>query len=679
MQSVMVDGETTRRDVLSTIGVIGHGTLWRRSHTGSTLSVQTSGPVTIDRTVDDLVVLPAAQNATVTGTATLDPGTDFIVRVTSRDDPRFVKSAGAVVSDDGTWSATFDLSEAIDGQTFTIAVIFNGDRVATASGRIGPLTASFSFSDQTAEDDGTVVIIGEARLEVGGFIAIHEETPTGPIIGVSEYLTGGVIYADLAIRLDSSVTGETLLVATAHLDTNGDQTFDFIENPSLDQPYEENGDPVSDEAIVTGTTPVTPTVSPSPPEPTTAPPPTIRRQPTPEPPPPSGSGIDVVIAGTGGFLGVWVLRKANARLRRGDDDGNDGDEENRQPTAQIVYAPENPEPGRPVLFDGTLSFDPDPGDHIVGYDWTIGDTDTTGQRVVHVFGQTGEVDVELVVTDTQGETGTQTKTVAVEVTEGKLELEAAHPDASGTERTNLRDEYVTFTNAGDAALDLDGWTIHDAAEEEDRVREGDHTFTIPEGVVLDPEATLTVHTGSAPDADEFEEGATDRHLYWGKRRPIWNNDADIIVVSDDADHPVLATRYERTETGEYEFEPLDAGGLGDWFPPVAVNTRGRTPFLNVSIDPQMGLTAISNAIEFIAGALFLRGPKEFVDSWALITGFLLVSLMTWILSTTIGMLEPSIEAIGPILLLLGALSMTIFGGTIVLLQRAIEFLVDSVT
>ena len=111
-------------------------------------------------------------------------------------------------------------------------------------------------------------------------------------------------------------------------------------------------------------------------------------------------------------------------------------------------------------------------------------------------------------------------------TAGTLSLVEVHADASGDEWDNLNDEYLVFTNAGDAALDLSGWTVRD---------EADHTYRFPDGVTLDPGASVTLHTGTGTDS------ATDR--YWGSGAPVWNNGGDTVVVTDDEGTVVLRETY----------------------------------------------------------------------------------------------------------------------------------------
>ncbi|WP_436932433.1 lamin tail domain-containing protein [Halosimplex halobium] len=122
-------------------------------------------------------------------------------------------------------------------------------------------------------------------------------------------------------------------------------------------------------------------------------------------------------------------------------------------------------------------------------------------------------------TATDGETETASADPA-------LALEAVHADAAGDDQENLNDEYVVFRNTGDETLNLSGWTVADAA---------DHTYTVPDGVTLAPNATVTLHTGSGTD--------TDSDLYWGAGTPIWNNGGDTVIVTTKDGEEVLRETY----------------------------------------------------------------------------------------------------------------------------------------
>ena len=84
------------------------------------------------------------------------------------------------------------------------------------------------------------------------------------------------------------------------------------------------------------------------------------------------------------------------------------------PTAEFSFQPDRPRVGERVRFDASDSFDPD--GTIVEYEWDFdedGSTDARGRTVEHVFDAAGERRVTLTVTDDDGLTGSQTRTITV--------------------------------------------------------------------------------------------------------------------------------------------------------------------------------------------------------------------------------------------------------------------------
>ncbi len=84
------------------------------------------------------------------------------------------------------------------------------------------------------------------------------------------------------------------------------------------------------------------------------------------------------------------------------------------PTAEFSVTPTEPVVGETVTLDGSDSFDPDGS--IESYEWDVdgdGSVDATGQRIQRVYDTAREVEVTLTVTDDDGLTGSQTKTVRV--------------------------------------------------------------------------------------------------------------------------------------------------------------------------------------------------------------------------------------------------------------------------
>lgn len=99
-----------------------------------------------------------------------------------------------------------------------------------------------------------------------------------------------------------------------------------------------------------------------------------------------------------------------------------------------------------------------------------------------------------------------------------------HADAEGDDSENLNDEYIVFTNRGDEAVDLSGWTLSD---------EAGFTYEFPDGVTLPAGVTLTLHVGGGED--------TETDLYWGRSRPTLNNDGETVTLRD-ASGTVVAER-----------------------------------------------------------------------------------------------------------------------------------------
>lgn len=106
----------------------------------------------------------------------------------------------------------------------------------------------------TVNDVDTVSVEG-TYVQDGGFVALHEGSPSGSIIGVSDYLDPGFHgnTAPIQVTLNSQLSDTTNVVAMPHRDTNGDQQFTF--NPTLgtDAPYTRGSSttPVVDSASVT--------------------------------------------------------------------------------------------------------------------------------------------------------------------------------------------------------------------------------------------------------------------------------------------------------------------------------------------------------------------------------------------------------------------------------------------
>lgn len=101
-----------------------------------------------------------------------------------------------------------------------------------------PPSAEMSLSAQSGA--GESFTIDRLNLSDGGFVSLHTGSPTGTTIGTSSYLEAGV-QSDLEISLDEALSEDTEVYVIAHLDTNGNQQYDF---PTADDPYTSGGSAV---------------------------------------------------------------------------------------------------------------------------------------------------------------------------------------------------------------------------------------------------------------------------------------------------------------------------------------------------------------------------------------------------------------------------------------------------
>ncbi|WP_058995087.1 BGTF surface domain-containing protein [Haloarcula sp. CBA1127] len=221
-------------------------------------------------TANGLVQAQAAADQQVTGTTTVAPGSELEVEVESESDSNpFLDRPEATVGQNGTYTATVDFSAYSAGTNFTAQTLdVDGDNLGDEED--GQLTdsdtATVSISDQ--ESDGSEVVVDSAQLSAGGFIAVHAGNASGDVVGNSEYLEAGS-HEDITITLDEPMDEDFTAVAMPHLDTNGNEAYDF---PGADGPYTANGSAVTDSANVTVGTEEEPTATEEPTETETEPP-----------------------------------------------------------------------------------------------------------------------------------------------------------------------------------------------------------------------------------------------------------------------------------------------------------------------------------------------------------------------------------------------------------------------
>jgi hypothetical protein len=161
---------------------------------------------------------PIAENQTITARATRDGN--------SNQSFDYVSSQGfldTAYSEDGT---------AVE-DTASIEVV---DATSLAE------SPAVLLTNQTTA--GVNATVRSVTLPEGGFVAIHDSSYLPPenktresLIGVSEYLVPGV-HDNVTVALNTTIEEETLLLASPYRDTNGNESFEFVESEGKnDTPY----------------------------------------------------------------------------------------------------------------------------------------------------------------------------------------------------------------------------------------------------------------------------------------------------------------------------------------------------------------------------------------------------------------------------------------------------------
>ncbi len=100
-----------------------------------------------------------------------------------------------------------------------------------------------------------------------------------------------------------------------------------------------------------------------------------------------------------------------------------------------------------------------------------------------------------------------------------------HYDAAGNDDKNLNDEYVSFTNTCDVAVNLNGWVVRDSGRTK-------YTFG---KLSIKSNDTLSLFSGDGKD--------TSSNLYWKNKKSVWTNSGDILFLWDGNGNLVLSRSY----------------------------------------------------------------------------------------------------------------------------------------
>ncbi|SEK48061.1 ArtA-dependent S-layer glycoprotein [Haloferax larsenii] len=171
---------------------------------------------TLDLDQDEFGVAAAAEQ-TVSGTASVAPGTALTIRVKSDGDtqPRFLKTSTAYVQADGTFSSAFDFSEQNENDTFevTVSVDSGSAEDASADGVVGAAAeqttstpAETTDATETATETATATATAtatETATEAATEEPAEETTESStPGFGIAVALVALVAAALLAVRRD---------------------------------------------------------------------------------------------------------------------------------------------------------------------------------------------------------------------------------------------------------------------------------------------------------------------------------------------------------------------------------------------------------------------------------------------------------------------------------------------
>jgi PGF-CTERM protein len=203
-------------------------------------------------TVHDASLFAGEVEGSVRGTSDyLAPGVHENVTVTFAEPIRASQTLVPMAHRDTDGDRNYTFPEADGPYTANGSAVVDTTRVS--------VNAVVTASDQTT--DGETVTVDSVTLHDGGFVTVHDATVTEGAVfesvrGTSDYLAPGT-HENVTVELDAPLNETTTVVPMAHMDTNGNEAYDFVTSEGAeDGPYVARGGAVvaTAEATVEGET-----------------------------------------------------------------------------------------------------------------------------------------------------------------------------------------------------------------------------------------------------------------------------------------------------------------------------------------------------------------------------------------------------------------------------------------
>lgn len=195
--------------------------------------------------IDEPLGLQAAGNQTVTGTSSLDAGTEITIRLRSADESPFLKQRQTTVEADGSFEATFDLSSTEPGTEYTAVVVGDDGQLSepvegqirepgTEISTVGMETTTRVAAGETARINVSMPAGGNVELRIGD----EEEVGYAVTVALYDHDEDG----EVGLRFDTAAAGTADPTVTV---TDGDGLEIVRPETSLDSPLDSGDYPLT--------------------------------------------------------------------------------------------------------------------------------------------------------------------------------------------------------------------------------------------------------------------------------------------------------------------------------------------------------------------------------------------------------------------------------------------------